>query len=182
MPAVLPSGMDNPDGPVRPVGRRTGIHIPPGGLTESSWTVQFDDAPPANVAASHDISAILAGGASGVNVMAASRELALQIQIAVTAAVWPTGTGPAVAVNTALADPELTVTEGGTLRERLSLAKRTVTPFALATLDRVTEQVEDDPEDRVEGAQANWLNAGGAVRVIVVCWDLPPELAVTVAV
>jgi hypothetical protein len=66
-------------------------------------------------------------------------------------AVWSTPTEPAVAVNSAVADPGATVTAAGTVSAAMLLDSDTLAPPVPAAFDRVTVQVELAPDKRLLG-------------------------------
>ena len=65
---------------------------------------------------------------------------------------------------------------------RLALLSETVTAvLLLAALERVTVQVEEAPEPRVEGEQVSEERVGAALRVMVAVCEVPLSVAVTTA-
>jgi len=72
------------------------------------------------------------------------------------------------------------VTEAGTVRLAL-LSDRLTTVLLEAALDRVTVQVAELLEERVEGEQAREVRVAGAERVMVAVRETPLRVAVTVA-
>ena len=88
----------------------------------------------------------------------------------------------AVAVNVAMVAPEFTVTEAGTVSRLLLEPSVTIDPPEGAVWFRVTVQVLAAPCPRLVGLQAMPETSAGASRLIVEVCELPPRVAVTVAV
>ncbi len=84
---------------------------------------------------------------------------------------------PAVAVNVAELAPEATVTEAGTVRSGVLLARVMTAPLGGAACDKVTVQVEVAPLPRLVGAHANELKTAwgwaATVRATVVIFEVP---------
>lgn len=59
------------------------------------------------------------------------------------------------------ARPEATVTLAGTFSAALLVDSATVEPAGPVTLDSVTKHLEESPEERAVGAQANEVTTGG---------------------
>jgi len=72
------------------------------------------------------------------------------------------------------------VTEAGTVRLAL-LSERLTAVLPEAALERVTVQVAEPLELRVEGEQAREVRVAGAERVMVAVREMPLRVAVTVA-
>src|SRR5262249_54050708 len=70
--------------------------------------------------------------------------------------------------------------EAGTVRLALSSDADT-TVLLEAALDRVTVQVDEAPEARVEGEQASEVSDAGTLRAIVAVRETPLSVAVTIA-
>ena len=102
-------------------------------------------------------------------------------QLAVTVAVWPLPTVPAVTVNVPLLAPALIVRLAGTLNRFRLLDKATVAALVAAWL-RVTAQVALCPVPSTPGAQLNPDTCTGATRFNVNVCVTPPALAVITAV
>jgi hypothetical protein len=100
---------------------------------------------------------------------------------AVTTAVCPPDTVPALAVKLATLDPAATVTDDGTLSDGELLDSTTMTPLEPAGLASVTVQVAVPPDVRLFGVQESRLTDPAATREISVC-ELPFKTAVITAV
>jgi len=87
----------------------------------------------------------------------------------------------AVAVKVAVADPDATVTEAGTVSEVLLLARVTPDPPAGAVCVSVTMQVLTPLCPKLVGLHATADTNTGAVRLMVAVCELLPSVAVTVA-
>jgi hypothetical protein len=86
-----------------------------------------------------------------------------------------------VALNVAVVDPPVTVTEAGTLRAALLEESVTVEPPLGAAAARVAVQSELAPETRVEGEHCRVEMVGGAgVTVTIEFAELPFTVAVSV--
>ena len=85
------------------------------------------------------------------------------------------------ALKVALVAPAATVTDAGTVSEVLLLASVTTEPPVGAVWVRVTVQVLTALEPRLVGLQATPEKSTDATRLIVAVWELPPRVAVTVA-
>jgi hypothetical protein len=105
--------------------------------------------------------------------------------VAVKVALWSDNMVPALAINTAVVDPALTVTEGGVVREALVFDKVTRVPPAGACLVRLTVQLVDALGPRLRGLQESddtSAGAGGAERLNEVVRTTELRVAVMVAV
>ena len=87
----------------------------------------------------------------------------------------------AVALKAAVADPDATVTDAGTVSEVLLLARVTPDPPAGAVCVSVTVQVLTALCPKLVGLHATPDTSTGAVRLIVAVCELLPRVAVTVA-
>jgi hypothetical protein len=103
-------------------------------------------------------------------------------RVAEIVAAWLLLTFPAVAMNEALEDPELTVTSVGTTTDGLLLENETAVPAAGAFFVIVTSQLAPAPEVMIVGVQDRVLMAADAVSVKVAVLDVPLKVAVTTAV
>ena len=90
-------------------------------------------------------------------------------------------TAAAVAEKVAVVAPAATVTEAGTVRAALWLARVTEEPPAGAACVRVTVQVPTALCPRLVGLQATPETSTGATRPMVAVCELAPRVAVTVA-
>jgi hypothetical protein len=88
----------------------------------------------------------------------------------------------AVALNVAVAAPAATVTDAGTVSEALLLASVTVDPPAGAVCAKVTVQPLTAFCPRLAGLHTTTDTSIGATKLIVAVFELPPSVAVTVAV
>ena len=84
-------------------------------------------------------------------------------------------------VKVALMAPAITVTEAGVESRELVSERETLAPPRGATLLRVTVQVLEALEARVEGEQVSEESVTGALRVRVAVLETPLSVAVTVA-
>ena len=114
----------------------------------------------------------------GCTVKAAVAVLPFSAAVIVTD--WLAVTGPAVAVKFAVVAPTDTVTEAGVVRAVLLRESATTEPPVGAARDRVTVQVELDPETTLVGLQASEETKAEATRLMVVLAELPLYLAVIV--
>ena len=87
----------------------------------------------------------------------------------------------AVALNVALVAPAATVTEAGTVSEVLLLASVIAEPSAGAVWVSVTVQVPAAPGPSLAGLHASVDSSPGANRLTIAIVELPPRVAVTVA-
>jgi hypothetical protein len=87
----------------------------------------------------------------------------------------------AVALNVAVVDPAATVTEVGTVSAALLLESVTADPPAGAACVKVTVQLLTALCPRLVGLQATPDTKTGATRPIIAVCELPPSVAVTVA-
>ena len=88
----------------------------------------------------------------------------------------------AVAVKLPVGEPDATVTEPGAVSALLLLARVTLVPPAGAAWLRVTVQAVVKPGPTVAGVQVNELRVRVGVNVRTAACEIPPKLAVTVAV
>ena len=93
----------------------------------------------------------------------------------------PGGTVVAVALKVASDDPAATFTDAGTPSVELLVETGTLTPPDGAGAERVTVQMEDAPASRVVALQVNAEMSKASVRLKVMLWEVPPNVAVTVA-
>ncbi len=87
----------------------------------------------------------------------------------------------AVALKVAVVAPAATVTNAGTVSEALLLASVTLNPPVGAVWVSVTVQVLTALCPRLVGLQAAPETSTGASRLMVAVCELPPRVAVTVA-
>jgi hypothetical protein len=87
----------------------------------------------------------------------------------------------AVALKIAAVAPAATVTVPGTVSKALLLASVTVEPPAGAVCVSVTVQLLTAPCPRLVGVHATPDTCTGASKLIVAVCELPPSVAVTVA-
>ena len=87
----------------------------------------------------------------------------------------------AVALKVAVVEPAATVTEAGTISEALLLARVTDDPPVGAACVSVTVQVLTALCPRLVGLHATPETSTGASRAIDAVCELPPSVAVTVA-
>ena len=87
----------------------------------------------------------------------------------------------AVALKLAVVAPEATVTEAGTVSKALLLARVTVDPPAGAVCVKVTVQLLTALCPRLVGLHTTPDTSTGASKLIVAVCELPPSVAVTVA-
>jgi len=85
------------------------------------------------------------------------------------------------ALNVAVVDPAATVTEAGTVSAALLLASVTEDPPAGDTCVKVTVQLLTALCPRLAGLHTTPDTKTGATRPIVAVCELPPSVAVTVA-
>ena len=88
----------------------------------------------------------------------------------------------AVALKAAVVAPDATVTDAGTVSEALLLPSVTADPPAGAVWVSVTVHVLTAFCPRLVGLQARVETSTGANRLMVAVCELPPRVAVTVAV
>jgi hypothetical protein len=100
---------------------------------------------------------------------------------AVTTAVCPLDTVPALAVKLATLEPAATVTDDGTLSDGELLDTTTAAPPELAGPERLTVQVAVPPDVRLFGVQERRLTDPAATSEISAC-ALPFRTAVITAV
>ena len=149
---------------------------PPAGAAPLSVTVQ-EDTPGAFTLAGVQVKLLTAAGALRFT----DEALVWPFQLAVTVAAWSLFTGPAIAVNVPLLDPELIVTLAGTLNTPKLLDRATVAEL-VAALVSVTVQVALCPVPRVPGVQLKDDNCAGDTRFKVNVRVTPLALAVITAV
>jgi hypothetical protein len=102
--------------------------------------------------------------------------------VAVTVALWLlTIDAAAVALKVAVVDPAATVTAAGTVSNALLLARVTLEPPAGAVCVSVTVQVLTALCPKLVGLHATPGTRTGANRLIGIVCELPPSVAVTVA-
>lgn len=87
----------------------------------------------------------------------------------------------AVAVNVPLLAPELIVMLPGTL-SALRLLERLIVALLVAALVSITVQLELCPAPNDVGVQVKLESCGGATRLMEKVREIPPAVAVTVAV
>jgi hypothetical protein len=103
------------------------------------------------------------------------------LNVAVTTAVWLVEIVPAAAVKVALARPDCTVTEAGTVRAAALLESDTAAPLEPAALESVTVQEEVPAEVRLVGVHDNELTSVEGTTEIDAVEELPFKAAVTTA-
>ena len=102
--------------------------------------------------------------------------------VAVTVALWLLAiVAAAVALKVAVVAPAATVTEAGTVSDALLLASVTLDPPVGAVCVSVTVHVLTALCPRLVGLHATLETSTGASRLIVAVCELPPRVAVTVA-
>ena len=79
---------------------------------------------------------------------------------------------PAVAVKVAVAAPDATVTDAGTVSSAL-LSDTVTVVAAVATFDNVTVHVLLAPELRLLGEHVSEVRRTGATRLIFAVWETP---------
>jgi hypothetical protein len=103
-------------------------------------------------------------------------------RVAVTVALWLLAiTAAAVALNVAEVDPDVTVTDAGTVSVALLLASVRLNPPVGAVCVSVTVQVLTALCPKLVGLQVTADTSTGAVRLTVAICELLPRVAVTVA-
>jgi hypothetical protein len=106
----------------------------------------------------------------------------LPLTVAVTVALWLLAMeAAAVALNVPVVAPASTLTDAGTVSDGLLLASVTPNPPNGAVWPSVTVQVLTALWPRLVGLQATPDTKPGANRLIVAVCELPPRVAVTVA-
>ena len=156
----------------------TDTTTPPRPAALESVTTQFDVPAELRIDGVH-ASEVRAGGV-GTRVRVCVCEL--PFSDAVTIAVWFVVIVPAVAVKFAVAAPDNTVTEAGTVSVAWLLESATLAPPDPAACDRVTEQADVPPEVRLVGLQETRLTVVGATSRIEAVCELLLYDAVTTAV
>jgi len=150
---------------------------PPVNAAEDNVTVQVVVAAEATELGEHDRPETAGGG--GVTVTVA---VALPFNVAVTVTVWLLATLPAVAVKFAVVAPAVTVTEAGTVSAALFEERPTADPPVDAARDRVTVQVEVEPDATEFGEQDKPETAGAGGVTVTEVVAVPFNVAVTVTV
>jgi hypothetical protein len=146
--------------------------IPPEGAVPLRATVQLLVAPGARLAGLHcREEMVMAAGA--VRAIEACAELPLSP--AVMVAVWLVVAVPALAVNVAVVDPALTLTDAEESVSRvLLLETETVAPPEGAAPLRVTVQLLVAPDARLAGLHCREDTRVGASRFSCAVWEIPP--------